>query len=126
MASAPTDLTVRAESVQRIYEFYVNRRFRVNRRYQRKLVWSLEEKQTFIDSLRQGLPVPLILVAEDVVEGKTIYEVIDGMQRLNAIVSFIENEYFLDGAFFHLEALAETKLQLDTQGFVKVGVTACC
>lgn len=113
MMPAPTDLTVRAESVQRIYEFYVNRRFRVNRRYQRKLVWSLDEKQTFIDSLRQGLPVPLILAAEETVEGRTIYEVIDGMQRLNAIVSFIENEYSLDEEFFHLEALAETKLQLD-------------
>lgn len=113
MAQAPTDLTVRAESVQRIYEFYVNRRFRVNRRYQRKLVWTLEEKQTFIDSLRRGLPVPLILVAEEAVDGMTIYEVIDGMQRLNAIVSFIENEYSLDGEFFDLEALAETKLQLD-------------
>ena len=114
VASAPTDLTVRAESIQRIYEFYVNRRFRVNRRYQRKLVWSLEEKHTFIDSLRKGLPVPLILAAEEVVSGNTtVYEVIDGMQRLNAIVSFIENEYPLDGEYFDLEALAETKLLLD-------------
>lgn len=37
--------------VERSYEDYRNNQYLVNRRYQRKLVWELEEKQAFIDSL---------------------------------------------------------------------------
>ena len=34
--------------VERSYEDYRNNQYLVNRRYQRKLVWELEEKQAFI------------------------------------------------------------------------------
>jgi hypothetical protein len=57
-------LSIRGESIERIYGFFLERRFLVNRRYQRKLVWTLEEKQAFIDSLVNGYPVPLVLLAE--------------------------------------------------------------
>ena len=40
--------------VERSYEDYRNNQYLVNRRYQRKLVWELEEKQAFIDSLANG------------------------------------------------------------------------
>jgi hypothetical protein len=63
MATSPTELSVRSESIQRLYDLYVNDRFRVNRRYQRKLVWTVEEKQRLIDSIAKDLPVPLFLVA---------------------------------------------------------------
>ncbi len=105
------DLTVRSESIQRLYNFYVEKKLVVNRRYQRKLVWSVEEKESFIDSIAKEYPVPMILLAEN--EGNSILEIIDGMQRLNAIVAFIENEISLNGYYFDLETLAETKLQKD-------------
>lgn len=113
MADIKADLTNRNESVERVYGFYRSRRFLVNRRYQRKLVWTIDEKRAFIDSLRQGFPVPLILLAEAQHDGADRFEIIDGMQRLNAVVSFIEGEFDLDGAFFDLEAMAETKLLRD-------------
>ena len=53
-----TDLSVRNESIQRIFNFYKNNLLNVNRRYQRKLIWTIEEKQRFIDSLIKNLPVP--------------------------------------------------------------------
>lgn len=111
---APTDLTVRSESVQKLYTDYLAGRYGVNRRYQRKLVWTVEEKQSLVDSIITDLPVPLVLVAEIVSSGSTAtYELIDGMQRLNAIYSFIENEFDLDGEYFDLEALADTKDRRD-------------
>jgi hypothetical protein len=61
----------------------------------------------------RDLPIPLVLVAEIASPNGTGYELIDGMQRLNAIFSFIENEFDLDGPFFDLEALADTKDQRD-------------
>ncbi|MFJ7157900.1 DUF262 domain-containing protein [Streptomyces sp. NPDC101118] len=112
-SSSAGELTVRSESVQRLYAFYIADRFRVNRRYQRKLVWSVEEKQRLIDSLLKDLPIPLILVAEIGTPGDVSFELIDGMQRMNAVFSFIENEFPFGGEYFNLDALADTKLRVD-------------
>ena len=80
-------------SVQMCYQNYLDGKYIVNRRYQRKLVWTLEEKQAFIDSLSKNYSVPLFLFATKEKEGNVKYEIIDGMQRLNAIMSFIENDF---------------------------------
>ncbi|MFD9263816.1 DUF262 domain-containing protein [Streptomyces sp. NPDC059538] len=111
--SSGGELTVRSESVQRLYGFYISDRFSVNRRYQRKLVWSVEEKQRLVDSLLKDLPIPLFLVAEIGSPGDVSFELIDGMQRLNAIFSFIENEFSFSGEYFNLDTLADTKLRVD-------------
>src|SRR4051812_14228091 len=100
MADIKQDLTHRNESVERVYGFYSAKNFLVNRRYQRKLVWSIEEKRAFVDSLRQAFPVPLILLADVPHEGANRFEIIDGMQRLNAVVSFIEGEFDLEEKYF--------------------------
>lgn len=63
----------------------------VNRKYQRKFVWSVEEKQAFIDTLLRGYPVPLFLFAKTGDDRKR--EIIDGLQRLDAIFSFIKQEF---------------------------------
>ena len=91
-----TELSVQGESLQRLYSQYKQGRFLVNRRYQRKLVWNVEEKERLIDSVIRRLPVPLILLAESPLEGVPKLEVIDGLQRLNAIFAFIENEYSVE------------------------------
>ena len=113
MAELSSNLIVRGENVQTLYSSYVAGSFVVNRRYQRKLVWAITEKAAFIDSLRRQLPVPLILTAERNLDSQSVLEIIDGLQRLNAVFSFIENEYAVDGYYFDLETLAETKLRRD-------------
>jgi Protein of unknown function DUF262 len=113
VAELSSNLIVRGENVQTLYSNYVAGAFVVNRRYQRKLVWAISEKAAFIDSLRRQLPVPLILTAERTLDGRVSLELIDGLQRLNAIFSFIENEYPINGEYFDLETLAETKLRRD-------------
>ena len=59
-----TELGVSGESIEEIYGKYLKNRYIINRRYQRKLVWGIEEKEKLIDSLCRNLPVPLILIAE--------------------------------------------------------------
>lgn len=113
------DLTVRSENIQRIYGFYISNRLLVNRRYQRKLVWTIEEKSAFIDSIMKGYPVPLILLAEINNEENNEFEIIDGMQRLNAIISFIEGEFTVDGKYFDLDAMVESKLMFDKNQIVQ-------
>ena len=109
MASAAPDLTVRGEPVERVYGNFADKRYVVNRRYQRKLIWTLEEKQEFIDSLVKGYPVPIILLAESSNRESNDLEIIDGMQRLDAVVSFIENKYPVSGCFFDLDTMAVAK-----------------
>ena len=102
------------ENIQRLFDWYNQGDFLVNRKYQRKLVWTIEEKQQFINSILMDYPVPLFLLATSS-EGK--YEIIDGMQRLNAIFSFIKGEFWVeyDGVrgYFDLQTMAETKELLD-------------
>lgn len=109
------DLNIRAENVQEIYSWYLDGRLVVNRRYQRKLVWSAEEKAQLIRTMERRYPLPLILLAEITLNGVSRYEIIDGVQRLNAIVSFVENRLSLGSQFFDLAAMASTS-QLADEG----------
>lgn len=109
-----TELTVLGQNLQNLYTQYAANSFVVNRRYQRKLVWGVEEKQSLIDSVHANLPIPLVLLAEHSGNpGISQFEIIDGLQRLNAIFSFIENDYSYQGHYFDLETLADTKFRRD-------------
>lgn len=104
---------ITGKTIERAYEDYKKEAYLVNRRYQRKLVWSLKEKLSFIDSVQNGYPVPLFLFANNSFKGEDRQEIIDGMQRLNALFGYIENEFSLDGKYFDLSSTAFTKQLLD-------------
>lgn len=104
------NLSIKSITVQNIYSLYLSGFYLINRRYQRKLVWSIEEKEKFIDSILNGFPIPMILAANyRRPDESTAYEILDGMQRLNAITSFIEGEFPVNSQYFDLEAVAQTK-----------------
>jgi hypothetical protein len=62
--------------------------------YQRRLVWDIEKKSRFIESLLMNIPVPPIFLYETDLNR---YEVMDGQQRLNTIIEFYENNLALKG-----------------------------
>lgn len=96
-------ITPKGISVLELYRQYRTQKLIVNRRYQRKLVWTKDEKACLIESLLLSYPIPLILLGVfKSSEGEEIYEIIDGMQRLNAIFGFIENEFFVREKYFDL------------------------
>lgn len=107
-----TTISSKSDSIQVVYNNYVKGQYIVNRKYQRKLVWTQEEKSAFIDSIYNHYSVPLILVADKSDNLSQKYEIIDGMQRLNAVFSFIDNEFPInvDGekVYFDLDTLADT------------------
>uniref|UniRef100_UPI0009CFB324 DUF262 domain-containing protein n=1 Tax=Vibrio vulnificus TaxID=672 RepID=UPI0009CFB324 len=108
------NLSIKGIPVQTIYSQCVAGKFIINRRYQRKLVWGIEEKEKFIDSLLNGYPIPMIIAANyRKPNEESAFEVLDGMQRLNAIISFIECEFPVNGRFFNLDTVAQTKTQKD-------------
>lgn len=111
LASQPTP-------IQSIYNWFIEGKLYVNRRYQRKLVWTLEEKQKLIDSILRKYPIPAILIAERESEPGT-YEIIDGLQRLHAIMLFIETRYTsIDGFLFNLQFFPTAQTRADEGGFI--------
>ena len=64
-------------------------------KFQRNSVWNVQAKSYLIDTILRGLPIPPIFLKEyiDRTTKKTIREVIDGQQRLTAILNFYNNEY---------------------------------
>lgn len=107
-------ITPRGMSITEAYRNYRNNEFFVNRQYQRKLVWTEEEKSDLVDSILEGFPIPLLLFAEhslDFPVGR--YEIIDGIQRLNAIFSFIENGFPLHDQYFDVNELARARQAAD-------------
>ena len=55
-------LDVKGKTINQIARWYFDNELYVNRRYQRKLVWSIEEKKLYIDSLLQNYPTPSIML----------------------------------------------------------------
>ncbi|MRT44038.1 DUF262 domain-containing protein [Enterobacteriaceae bacterium RIT702] len=107
---ANENLDIDSKTSEELYEWYLQEKLVVNRRYQRKLVWSLEEKASLISSMIQQYPIPLLLF----VTLKSTREILDGMQRLEALTSFIEQRYSLNGEHFDLDSIALTKQLKDS------------
>jgi hypothetical protein len=114
------ELTPQPTSILSLYGMYADDKLYVNRRYQRKLVWTLEEKQKLIESILKKYPVPAILVAEK--EGLAgAYEIIDGLQRLQTIVSFIEGAFpTLDNRLFDLQYFPTAKGRMESGIFAQI------
>lgn len=111
----------RGMTVTEAYRLYRSGNLLVNRKYQRKLIWSVDEKEKLIGSILKGYPIPLILLAErPQVHGSGKYEIIDGMQRLNAICSFIENYFAFDGKYFDINEFSYAKQLADEKIFNNV------
>ena len=109
------ELSIKSMTVNQIYSLFIERKLNVNRQYQRKLCWTIEEKRNFIDSISNGYPVPLFLLA---IDENGNYEIIDGMQRLDALCTFIEQKYELIDGYFNLESMPDT-LQLKRNNKLK-------
>lgn len=111
-------LSSQPTSIQTLYGWFRSGKLNINRRYQRKLVWTLKEKQKLIDTLLRSYPVPAILLASSGGE-EDVFEVIDGMQRLHAIMSFIETSYPIeDGRFFDVSKFPTAADSCDREEFI--------
>ncbi len=66
----------------------------LNPLFQRRDVWDVNKQSRFIESLLMNVPVPPVFLGETTY-GR--YDVLDGRQRLTAVLKFIRNEYALKG-----------------------------
>src|SRR5216683_2743100 len=69
-------------------------------KFQRRGVWSAGARSFFIDTLIRGMPVPPIFLrtrqSED--KKKIVREVVDGQQRLTAVLTYKKDEFKLKKA----------------------------
>ena len=61
--------------------------------FQRGLVWSKQKQELLIDSIKRGFPIGTLLLYQtnDNVDGKTSYNLIDGLQRTFALKTYAIN-----------------------------------
>ena len=91
-----TDLTI-----SEFYESYLLKKYNFDPEYQRDSVWSEDKKQFLIDSILKNFPIPPVFLKMNLntSTGKTMYDVIDGKQRLQSIIGFIEGAVYLPDNF---------------------------
>lgn len=81
--------------VSQIVDFIDEKRwFNLQPEYQRRNVWERKRKSLFIESLLLNLPVPPMFLYEPEINR---YEVMDGQQRLNSLIDFVNNRFALTG-----------------------------
>lgn len=88
-------------TISEFYDNYKLNKYNFEASYQRKSdVWSEDKKSFLIDSILKNYPIPAIFMRPIVsADGKTKYDIIDGKQRLQAIISFIEGKTALTSYF---------------------------
>ncbi len=63
--------------------------------FQRKLVWKVEAKSRFIESILMGFPLPPFYLNARGEDGS--YVIIDGLQRTSALRDYLEDQFTLQG-----------------------------
>lgn len=66
----------------------------INPEYQRNYVWNNKKASLLVESILLNVPLPVFYVAEEE-DGK--WSVIDGLQRLNSLLRYYNNEFKLTG-----------------------------
>lgn len=64
--------------------------------YQRKVVWNRKKKQALMDSLFRRYYIPKLVIREvRLDENTTVFEIVDGQQRITTVQDFFNNKYKL-------------------------------
>jgi hypothetical protein len=85
-------------SIGEVVNMYRNGEFAINPDFQRLFRWEIGQKAKLIESLLLGIPIPSIFVFE---RPNSIWELIDGLQRISTILEFMGQ--LVDPATGHLK-----------------------
>ena len=88
MTTRPLDHRTGTKRIQDLILLHENGLLNLNPGFQRKSVWGIKDRQKLIDSILRNYPLPAIFLYVRANEGKQVYDVIDGKQRLETILMF--------------------------------------
>ena len=64
--------------------------------FQRRAVWSTPARIMLMDTILHGVPMPKIFLSNTIRDGNTYRIVIDGQQRITAILDFLRDQFSLE------------------------------
>lgn len=98
------DFDTRVYSIADFLEWENNGLLQISPDFQRRAVWAEKAKSYLIDTIIRGKPIPKILISQRLEGRRTIRVVVDGQQRLRAILEFIDGDFRISRA--HNQELA--------------------
>lgn len=81
-------------SIGELVSMYDDGELEIHPEFQRLFRWSLEQQSNFIESILLGIPIPSIFVSQ---REDGIWELVDGLQRVSTILSFMGKMRNKDG-----------------------------
>lgn len=100
-----------------IQEVFSGENYILNPEFQRRHRWNVEKQSKLIESFIMNVPIPPIFLYET---EYSVYEVMDGLQRISAIKDFYEDKYALQGLEIWPELNGRTYSKLPEQ--IKKGI----
>lgn len=87
----------RTYSISDFIEWHEKKQLQLSPKFQRKAIWSDDAKSYLIDTIVRGKPIPKIFIRQilNVESRQSVREVVDGQQRLRAILSFINDGFVI-------------------------------
>lgn len=88
-------------SAQNLVTAWEDGSLRVNSEYQRGFSWTLAQQQALIDSIFRSYPIPPLflhlITSRSALDGheSRVWDIVDGQQRIRALVSFFKGEFAL-------------------------------
>lgn len=86
-------------SISEVFGWSKSNRIELQPEYQRNQVWSRAAKVMLIDSIIKNIPMPKFFLQNVIRDAESHYVVIDGQQRLTAILEFLRDDYALTSPY---------------------------
>ena len=82
------------QSVGWLYDLHERGLLNMDPPYQRRSIWNQEYKDFFVDTVLRGYPCPAIFLYEEVKpDGRSLFAVVDGKQRLSSLFEFVRGDF---------------------------------
>jgi len=96
-----------------VLEWHEKKQLLLNPHFQRRAVWSMPAKVYLIDTILRDMPIPKVFIRTkvDLLTKKSFREVVDGQQRLRAIIEFAEDAFALTKRAAEYEGLHYSTLE---------------
>lgn len=88
----------RVYSIADMLEWDSNGLLELSPEFQRRAVWTEKAKSYLIDTILRGKPIPKLLITQRLEGRRNVRVVIDGQQRLRAILGFIDGDFRISRA----------------------------
>ncbi len=83
----------RTYSISDFAEWQESGLLRLSPEFQRRAVWTTKAKSYLIDTILRGKPMPKVLITQRLIDGRNVRTVVDGQQRLRAILEYLGGDF---------------------------------